>query len=32
MHTKRVKEPQGKSPNKTDQKDPKVIADIIESN
>jgi transposase len=30
MHTKRVKELQGNSPNKTDQKDPKVIADIIE--
>lgn len=30
MHTKRVKEIQGNSPNKTDRKDPKVIADIIE--
>lgn len=30
MHTKRVKELQGNSPNKTDKKDPKVIADIIE--
>ncbi len=30
MHTKRVKELPGNSPNKTDQKDPKVIADIIE--
>jgi len=30
MHTKRVKELQGNSPNKTDQKDPKVIADIME--
>lgn len=30
MHTKKVKELQGNSPNKTDQKDPKVIADIIE--
>jgi len=30
MHTKRVKELNGNSPNKTDQKDPKVIADIIE--
>ena len=30
MHTKRVKELAGNSPNKTDQKDPKVIADIIE--
>jgi len=30
MHTKRVKELSGNSPNKTDQKDPKVIADIIE--
>ena len=29
MHTKRVKELCGNSPNKTDQKDPKVIADII---
>lgn len=30
MHTKRLKELQGNSPNKTDSKDPKVIADIIE--
>jgi transposase len=30
MHTKRLKEIEGNSPNKTDQKDPKVIADIIE--
>lgn len=30
MHTKRLKELQGNSPNKTDNKDPKVIADIIE--
>lgn len=30
LHTKRVKELQGNSPHKTDQKDPKVIADIIE--
>ena len=30
MHTKRLKELQGNSPNKTDGKDPKVIADIIE--
>ena len=30
MHTKRLKELQGNSPNKTDRKDPKVIADIIE--
>lgn len=29
MHTKRLKELQGNSPNKTDQKDPKVIADIM---
>lgn len=29
MHTKRVKELQGNSPEKTDRKDPKVIADII---
>jgi transposase len=29
MHTKRVKELTGNSPNKTDKKDPKVIADII---
>ena len=30
MHTKRIKELSGNSPNKTDRKDPKVIADIIE--
>lgn len=30
FHTKRMKELQGNSPNKTDQKDPKIIADIIE--
>lgn len=30
MHSKRIKELQGNSPNKTDKKDPKVIADIIE--
>jgi|TARA_B100001971_G_scaffold208485_1_gene230390 transposase len=30
MHTKRVKELQGNSPLKTDKKDPRVIADIIE--
>jgi transposase len=30
MHTKRLKELQGNSPNKTDRKDPRVIADIIE--
>ncbi|MEP9410306.1 MAG: transposase [Candidatus Brocadia sp.] len=30
MHTKRVKELRGNSPNKTDEKDPQVIADIIE--
>lgn len=30
MHTKRLKELQGNSPGKTDRKDPKVIADIIE--
>lgn len=29
-HTKRLKELQGNSPGKTDKKDPKVIADIIE--
>lgn len=29
VHTKRLKELHGNSPNKTDQKDPKVIADII---
>lgn len=30
MHTKRLKELQGNSPLKTDRKDPKIIADIIE--
>ena len=30
MHTKRVKELHGNSPNKTDKKDPKVIADIMQ--
>lgn len=30
MHTKRLKELQGNSPGKTDHKDPRVIADIIE--
>lgn len=30
MHTKRLKELQGNSPSKTDHKDPRVIADIIE--
>lgn len=30
MHTKRLKEIEGNSPNKTDKKDPKVIADIME--
>lgn len=30
LHTKRLKELQGNSPCKTDHKDPKVIADIIE--
>lgn len=30
MHTKRIKDLSGNSPNKTDRKDPKVIADIIE--
>lgn len=30
FHTKRLKELQGNSPGKTDHKDPKVIADIIE--
>ncbi len=30
LHTKRLKELQGNSPGKTDRKDPKVIADIIE--
>jgi transposase len=29
MHTKRVKELTGNSPNKTDKKDPRVIADVI---
>ena len=29
MHTKKLKELQGNSPNKTDKKDPKIIADII---
>ena len=29
MHTKRLKELTGNSPNKTDKKDPRVIADII---
>lgn len=29
MHPKRLKELQGNSPNKTDRKDPKVIAHII---
>ena len=29
MHTKRMKELTGNSPNKTDMKDPRVIADII---
>lgn len=29
MHTKRLKEMTGNSPNKTDSKDPRVIADII---
>ena len=29
MHSKRVKELAGNSPNKTDRKDPRVIADII---
>lgn len=29
MHTKRVKELSGNSPNKTDKKDPRVIADVI---
>ena len=32
MHTKRVKEIRGNSQNKTDKKDPKVIADIIALN
>lgn len=30
FHTKRLKELQGNSPGKTDHKDPKIIADIIE--
>ena len=30
MHTKRLKELNGNSPSKTDYKDPKVIADIVE--
>ncbi len=30
LHTKRLKEVNGNSPGKTDKKDPKVIADIIE--
>ncbi len=30
LHTKRLKELQGNSPGKTDRKDPKIIADIIE--
>lgn len=30
MHTKKLKELHGNSPNKTDKKDPKVIADIVE--
>jgi transposase len=29
MHTKKVKELEGNSPNKTDKKDPRVIADIV---
>ena len=29
MHTKRIKELTGNSPNKTDSKDPRVIADVI---
>jgi transposase len=29
MHTKRIKDLTGNSPNKTDQKDPRVIADVI---
>jgi len=29
MHTKRIKELTGNSPNKTDKKDPRVIADVI---
>ena len=30
LHTKKLKELEGNSPNKTDKKDPKVIADIME--
>jgi len=30
LHTKRLKELQGNSPGKTDRKDPKIIADIME--
>ena len=30
MHTKRLRELEGNSPSKTDEKDPKVIADIME--
>jgi transposase len=30
MHTKKMKELEGNSPNKTDRKDPRVIADVIE--
>jgi transposase len=30
MHTKRMKELEGNSPGKTDRKDPKVIADVME--
>lgn len=30
MHTKKLKELEGNSPNKTDRKDPRVIADVIE--
>jgi len=29
VHTKRIKELTGNSPNKTDKKDPRVIADVI---
>ena len=29
MHTKRIKELTGNSPNKTDKKEPRVIADVI---
>ena len=32
MHTKRLKELTGNSPNKTDQKDPRVIADVMSLN